>query len=156
MVEPESGHTAATTRLVGNLHRIPVFRYGPVVLAEAGERHQAAVLRLEPGAPERRCHVAHVGDRVVADLGWAGKPQRICRSSRSPSLVRTTGAIWSGKMAGRGGTVAGAVAAHLKGPTHRLLGGVEGIEITLGQDPPAGSRSIRQDTCFEAEGPTIG
>jgi hypothetical protein len=36
-------------------------------------------------------------------LGGGGKPQRIMASSRSPSVVRTTGASWSGKMPGSGG-----------------------------------------------------
>jgi len=41
----------------------------------------------------------------VPTFGGGGKPQRIWISSRSPSTVRTTGAIWSGKIAGRGGTL---------------------------------------------------
>jgi hypothetical protein len=36
-------------------------------------------------------------------FGGGGKPQRIWISSRSPSWVRTTGAIWSGKIDARGG-----------------------------------------------------
>jgi hypothetical protein len=39
----------------------------------------------------------------VPTFGGGGKPQRIWISSRSPSTVRTTGAIWSGKITGRGG-----------------------------------------------------
>ena len=41
----------------------------------------------------------------VPTFGGGGKPQRIWISSRSPSAVRATGAIWSGKIAGRGGTL---------------------------------------------------
>jgi hypothetical protein len=41
----------------------------------------------------------------VPNFGGGGKPQRIWISSRSPSCTLTTGAIWSGKTPGRGGTL---------------------------------------------------
>ncbi|KMO10047.1 hypothetical protein SQ03_31145 [Methylobacterium platani JCM 14648] len=39
----------------------------------------------------------------VPTFGGGGKPQRIIVSTRSPSSICTTGAIWSGKTPGSGG-----------------------------------------------------
>src|SRR3954466_3932887 len=65
-----------------------------------GTRH-----RLSGASHRRQC-----GDLVLRILvvmpgncGGFGMPQRIVISSRSPSLTRTTGAIWSGKIAGSRG-----------------------------------------------------
>src|SRR5829696_6401868 len=73
-------------------------------------------LKLVNGIRARYCGFSQArqkGDDTLRTLvtGWVpifgggGKPQRIRISSRSPSTVRTTGAIWSGKIAGRGGTL---------------------------------------------------
>jgi hypothetical protein len=87
--------------------------------------NQTGVLRglvfwysLQPvnGITARYCGLSQArqnGDATVRTLvtGWlptfggGGKPQRIWISSRSPFTVRTTGAIWSGKIAGSGGTL---------------------------------------------------
>src|SRR3954454_6026184 len=40
---------------------------------------------------------------MPGNCGGFGMPHRIMTSSRSPSLTRTTGATWSGKIAGSGG-----------------------------------------------------
>lgn len=44
-----------------------------------------------------------LAQRKPGTLGGEGRPQRSMASSRSPAPLRTTGAIWSGKMPGSGG-----------------------------------------------------
>ena len=84
-------------------------RLGVLVFAEGGR-----------GTRQRYCGLSHARQNGEATLltlvtGWlptfggGGKPQRICSSSRSPSWIRTTGAIWSGKIARQGRQVAGVV-----------------------------------------------
>ena len=73
-------------------------------------------LKLVSGTRQRYCGLSQArqnGEETLRTLvpGWlpifggAGNPQRICRRLRSPSLGRTIGVIWSGKMASRGGTL---------------------------------------------------
>jgi len=70
------------------------------IIRKAIGRDHAAIFRLQPAAPMRRCGVADVGDRRPAELRRGGIPQRIIASSRSAPAVWITGAEQSGNTPG--------------------------------------------------------
>ncbi len=104
------------------------------VLAERGDRHKAAVGRLEPRAPVRRGDVAHVGDRLRAE--FRGRWEAPAHHGQHPLTFSGVddGRHLVRKDAGQRRQVAGFVAIDREGAPDLVLGTGTAVEVAHDRD----------------------
>ena len=104
------------------------------VLAERGRRHEAAVRRLEPRSPVGRGDVAHIGDRLRAEL--RGRWEAPAHHRQHSLIVRGVdhGSHLVRKYAGKRRQVSDLVAIDGEGTPDLVLGAGTAVEIAHGWD----------------------